>query len=185
MNKTASLQGLGTNKEAREQLKLMLAHYLEGLPESTRSFHKGMKSLDISLMVVIASAFIAALSVSFTWKSIDPLMIPMMWFFFAASASLLTASIGLHTIILRAFPPIILPGKVQRFVTGTEAVWTGSALLVGGLLMTAFWVLIAYAAATYNLTMLAPLITILGVLMGFGIVISMIMTTIQKISKSR
>ena len=127
---TTNVQEFATGKEAREHLKLQLAQYLEQQPESTQSLHRWMKRLEAASVGIIAAAFIVALYVSVAWKSVPPMVIPIAWFFFAASAAPAMVLVGLHAVILRAFPPIVWPGKPPKFVTGSGAVWTGSAFIL-------------------------------------------------------
>jgi len=185
MNQSASVQGFGTKKEAREQLKQRLAQYVEQQPESMQAFHRWMKRLELASMTLIAVAFIEAMVVSINWTAVSPTTIPIAWFFFAASVSPTMVLIGIHSIILLAFPPIVLPGKLQKFVTGRDAMWSGWGFILGGLALAAFWGLFAYSVWTLNLAILEPLIGILGVGMGVMIVIGMLLTTYQKIFKSR
>jgi hypothetical protein len=184
MNPTAIVQKFGTKKEAREQLKLQLAHYLERQPESTRLLHKWMKCLDVASLGVIAAAFIVAMVLSIAWESINPLTIPVAWFVFAASPSLTMVLVGLHAMLLRAFPPIVLPGKTRKFITGRTAVWAGLGTVALGLVAGVFWGSFVYAVGTYNLTLIVPLANILGILMGIAIIFQLIHTTPGKISKS-
>ena len=182
MNPTAIVHKLGTKNEAREQLKLQLAHYLAQQTESTRSLHKWMKHLEMASLGVIAVAFLVALAISIAWKSVNPLTIPVAWFVFAASTSLNMAIVGLHAMSLRAFPPAVLPGKKQKFVTGHAAVWAGLGTIGLGLVTGAFWGFFAYAVGTFNLALIAPLANILGILMGIAIIFQLIHTTYEKIS---
>jgi hypothetical protein len=96
---------------------------------------------------------------------------------------------GLHSIVLRAFPPIVLPGKVQKFVTGSEAIWFGLGTILVALAVAVFWGVFAYATWTQNWAILQPLIGFLGVVLGVGIaasiVVGMAYTIIQKITKTR
>jgi hypothetical protein len=184
MNPTSIVHKFGTKNEARDQIKLQLAHYLEQQSESTRSLHKWMKCLDVASLGVIAAAFSVAMVVSIAWKSVNPLTIPVAWFVFAASPSLTMVFIGMHAMFLRAFPPIVLPGKTKKFVTGSTAVWTGLGTAALGLVAGAFWGSFAYAVGTYNLTVIVPLANILGILMGVAIIFQLIRTTLEKISKS-
>jgi hypothetical protein len=187
MNEKTDVEKL-TDKEAREHLKLQLAQYVESQPESTQSFHRWMKRLEMAAVGLIATAFINGLYLSFAWKSIDPILIPTAWFFFAASAGPLAVLIGLHTIILKAFPPIILPGKAQKFITGSGAMWSGTGSMVAGLAITTFWSFFAYAALTQNWLLLNPMISFLGIVMGVGMAASllagMISTTYKKLSRT-
>ena len=187
MNETTHVKEIRSDKEAREHLKLQLAKYVESQPEATQSFHRWMKRLEAAAAGIIAAAFIIALYLSFAWEHIDPILIPTAWFAFAASASPLAVLIGLHAIILKAFPPIILPGKAQKFVTGSGATWSGAGSIVAGAALAAFWSLFAFATVTQNWSLLSPLIGFLGVVMGIGMAASllggMIYTTYKKISR--
>jgi len=187
MNEKNDVQKL-TDKEAREHLKLQLAEYVESQPGSTQSFHRWMKRLEAAAAGLIAAAFITALYLSFAWKSIDPILIPTAWFAFAAGAGPLVVLIGIDAITLKAFPPIILPGKAQKFVTGSGAVWSEIGSIVAGLALTAFWSLFAYATLSQNWLLLKPMISFLGIVMGFGmaasLLVGMISTTYKKLSRT-
>ena len=185
MNQTTNVQKLGIEKGAREQLKLHLAEYLAQQPESTQSTHKWMKCVDAAGMGIVIAVFAVALYGSFPLASTNPTMIPVAWFFFATCLSLMVVLLGLHAILIRAYPPIILPGKVQKFVSGLGAVWIGVASIVGGLIMAALWVIFAYSTATYSLAMVAPLVNILGIFMSVVIVGSIIYSMYLKVSQPR
>ena len=203
MNQTATIQGVGTKKEAREQLKLQLAQYLEQQPASKQAFHRWMKALEVASLVSVTAVFILAMYVSINWTSVPGTAIATAWFAFPGSFSLTVLLLGLHTVILKAFPPVVglhtvalqasspikVPGKQSKFVTGRAAVGRGWGLVVLGVVVGAFWGLFAYSVWTLNMALLEPLIRILGTVMGVGIAISilfmMVYTVIQKISKSR
>ena len=185
MNQATNVQKLGTEKEAREQLKMQLAQHLAQQPESTQATHKWMKRLEVAGVGIVIAAFAVALYGSFAWASANPTMIPVAWFFFATCLSLMVVLFGLHAILIRAYPPIILPGKVQKFVSGSGAVWIGVVSIVGGLIMAALWVMFAYSTATYNLAMVAPLVNILGIFMSIVIVGSIVYSLYQKVSQPR
>ena len=182
---TTNVQKFATDREAREQLKLQLAQYLAQQPESTRSADKWMKRVDVAGMGIVIAVFAVALYGSFTWASVNPAMIPVAWFTFATCLSLMVVLLGLHAILIRAYPPVVLPGKVQKFVAGSGAVWIGAASIAGGLIMAGLWVAFAYSAATFNLAMIVPLVNILGVVMSIAIVGSIIYSIYQKATQSR
>lgn len=181
---TTNVQKLSTNKEARENLKTQLAEYLAQQPESILSAHKWMKRVDVAGVGIVVAAFAYALYGSFTWASTSPTMIPIAWFAFATCLSLMTVLVGLHAILIRAFPPVILPGKAQRFVSGSTATWVGAASIVGGLILAGFWIAFAYSAATFNLAMLVPLINVLGVVVGIGMLVVIGFAVYQKVYQS-
>jgi hypothetical protein len=185
MNQTVSVQGDVTEKVAGEQLKQQLARYLEQQPDSMKAFHKWMKGLEAASLALIAAALILALYISIAWKNFEPKLIPTAWFLFAASVAPLLLLSGIHTLILRAFPTSLMSGKAQKLVTGRGAIWAGCGFIVGGLVGVAFWGLFAYSAWTLNWALLIPMITVLGVAMGVMIIIGMLLTTIQKLTKTR
>lgn len=182
---TTNVQKFATDKEAREHLKAQLAEYLAGQPESTRATHTWMKRVDTAGLGIAIAAFAVALYGSFTWASVNPSMIPVAWFFFATCCSLFVMLLGLHASLIRAFPPVILPGKPQKFVSGSAAVWIGAASIVGGLILAALWVAFAYSTATFNLAMIAPLTNTLGIVMSVAIIGSIVYSIYQKATQSR
>jgi len=185
MNQTASVQEVITEKGMREQLKQQLAQHVQEQPESTQSFHRWMKVLEAAGLVLIAAAFIAAMYISINWKNVQQIWIPIAWFLFAASAAPTSILIGIHSLILRASPPIVFPGIGKKLVTGRGALWAGWGYIAGGLALAAFWGFFAYATWTQNWALLTPLIGFLGVAMGVMIVVGMLLTTIQKLTQTR
>jgi hypothetical protein len=177
---TTNVQKSLTNKEARENLKSQLAQYLALRPESIQSAHKWMKYLEVAGVVIIIVAFSVAMVLSVAWKSINPQVIPIAWFAFAASMGLTMILLGLDAIILQAFPTILWPGKPPTFVSGSGAVWRGWAYILGGLGVAALWGFFAYATWTQNWAMLRPLINVLGV----GMTIAILYSIFQKITKA-
>ena len=185
MNPTANAQDAATTQGAGEGLKLHLTQHLEQQPESTQALHRWMKRLMVAGVGIIVAAFIVAMYVSIAWRSINPILIPLAWFVFAASAAPALMFLGLDAIILRAFPPVGLPGKLPGFTTGSRAVWTGWAFILGALLVAAFWGFFAYAVGTFNMGMLEPLIRILAGVVGVGATISVLYSVYQKANRSR
>ena len=186
MNQTKNIQGFTTGKEAKEQLKLQLAQYLAQQSQSTQSVHRWMRRLEAAGMGIIVATFLVALYVSIAWKSINPIMIPIAWFVFAASVSPEMIFMGLDSIFLRAYPPVILPGnQPAKFITGNEAIWTGWALILGALLAAAFWGFFAYAVGTFNIALIVPLIRVLSGVLGVVITVAIVKKLIQDFSRSR
>jgi hypothetical protein len=182
---TTTVQESLTNEEARKNLKLQLAKYLAGQPESICATHRWMKRVDLAGVGIVITAFAVALYGSFTWAKVNPSMIPVAWFFFATCCSLMVVLFGLHAILIRAYPPVILPGKAQRFVSGSGALWVGAASIAGGLIAAGLWIAFAYATATFNLAMIVPLTNVMGVVVGIGILVSIVFALYQKASGSR
>ncbi len=183
MNQTTNVQNFATQKEAKENLKLQLAQYLGQLPETTQSLHGWMKRLEMAGVGIIAAAFIVAMVVSIAWKSVNPITIPIAWFVFAASAAPAMIFVGLDAITLQAFPPVVWPGKLPKFVTGSRAVWTGWAFILLALVIAAFWGFFAYAVGTFNMVMLEPLIRILSGVVGVVMTVSILYAMFQKLSQ--
>jgi hypothetical protein len=198
MNSTDRVQETETGTNEKSQVKLQIAQYLEQQPESMRVFHRWMKVLEWVSLGVVAIIFILALYVSFNWTQVQAKAIPTAWFAFPASFSLTLLLLGIHTVILKAFPPVswfrnatwrvaspIAPtAKTLKFTTGREAIGSGWLVIAGALLLGAFWGAFIYASWTVNWAMLKPLITILAIVFAVGFVISLISTTLQKVSKS-
>jgi hypothetical protein len=185
MSTPTSIRGSGTEKEARDQLRLQIAAYLQQQPESIQASHRWMKRLEVAGLGIILAAFVVALYVSIDWKNVSPILIPVAWFIFALSAAPVLVMLGIHTLLLRAFPPIVMPGKLPRFVTGSAATWFGVGYILLGLALAAFWGYFAYAVGTFNLAMLEPLIRILGVALGAVIAIGILLSMAAKIVRFR
>lgn len=182
---TTNVQNFSTDKESREHLKSQLAEYLTGQPESTQTLHKWMRRFEAAGAGIIIAAFVVAMYVSIAWKSVNPITIPIAWFIFAASIAPALIFVGLDAITLRAFPPVILPGKPPKFVTGSSAAWMGWAFILLALVAAAFWGYFAYAVVTFNFALIAPLVAILGVVMGVAMTVSIIYKLIHDLSRSR
>ncbi|MGB7538666.1 MAG: hypothetical protein WBM17_09020 [Anaerolineales bacterium] len=189
MNTTISMGKTGTKNEERKQFELELARHLEQQPESILNIHRWMLRLEAAGAVATAVAFLAALVISFAWKSVDPRAVPIAWFVFAISTAPILILLGLDAVILRAFPAVSYPGRPQMFVTGSGAVWRGWAFILLALIVAAFWGTFIYAVVTLNMAMIAALATIIGVILGVGmavsIVVSMAFRLIHDLSRSR
>jgi len=185
MNNPVSLNSSTALPETKAQLRLQIEQYVKQLSETKQAFHKWMKFLEVVGFGLILAAFILAMYVSIAWESVNPLIIPIAWFAFVASACPLLMLIGLHAVILKVFPPVTWTGKMQKFIAGSEAVRPGWGFVVLGLALLAFWGFFAYATWTQNWALLTPLITFLGVVMGVGMAISILYSMFQKIIKSR
>jgi hypothetical protein len=177
--------GFGSGKDAKENFKIQLAQYLGQQPKSIQSLHRWMMCLEIGGVGIIVAMFIMAMYVSIAWESVNPILIPIAWFIFAASISPEMIFLGLDVIFVRAFPPVPLPGKLPKFLTGSGAVWTGWAFILGALTVAIFWGFFAYAVWTFNMAMVIPMINIFGVVMGIGITVSIVYKLFQDFSRSR
>ncbi len=200
MEKT-SVQNSAAQKLSSEQLKTQLASYLDGQPESIRSFHRMMnvlESINLGIMIII---FITALVLSFMWKTIPVAAIPAAWFLLPTSTAVLMLLIAVHSLVLHAYPtsslyniyqggsPMRQFGKYQQFVTGKKADIQSLVLILLALIVGGFFGVFSWASWTVNWAILTPMINILGVTLGIviaaGIVGGMILKTYQKLSKPR
>ena len=170
-----------TDKEIRAHVKAQLTEHLAAQPQSVQSAHRWMRRVEAIGLGIVLAAFAYALYGSFAWAKTSPILIAPAWLAFATCLSLMTSLFGLHAILIHAFPTVILPGKPQKFITGSSATWTGAFAVVGGLLMAGLWIGFAYSAVTFDLAMIAPLSNILGVVLTIVILYSLY----QKFTQSR
>jgi hypothetical protein len=188
-------------KPSSKEIKALVARCLAEQPENIRTFHRLMNVLESISVGIIILVFIAALVLSFMWKSIPAQAIPTAWFLLPVSGAVLLLLICVHALVLRVFPPsslflimvkgssIPFSGKTREFRTGKSAVSLAWGLLVLGIMLGGFFATFAWAAWTINWDFLTPMITVLGTFMGVaiavGIVGGMIAKTVQQIKKSR
>jgi hypothetical protein len=136
------------------------------------------------------------LVLSFLWKSIPAQAIPTAWFLLPTSAALLTVLIGIHALIVHAFPPssflsifkngspMRMPAQTQGFVTGSKVYGTAWVMVLIGLISGAFFATFAWASWTVNWTILIPLIKVLGVVLGVVIAASILVKLASSVVKS-
>ncbi|HSF83065.1 MAG TPA: hypothetical protein VLA49_17645 [Anaerolineales bacterium] len=186
MNESVNVPDSATKKEAKEQTSRQLELYLERQSDSRRALHRWMTRLEVASLGIAAAALIMAVYVSIAWKSTPGNLIAVAWFVFIASGMPFIMLVGLHAIILRAFPPIGVPGLSlsQKFLTGAEAVWAGLGYIGLGLAIGAFWGLFAYAVGTVNLDLVETLVNILGVVLAAGIGIGILSKLYRQVTKS-
>lgn len=196
MKSQVSVQGPVT--ESRQDLRSQLAQYIAQQPESKQAFHKWMRALELASLAIVVGVFVVALYVSINWKAVPQMAIPTAWFCFPLSFTPFLILVGLHAIVLRAFPPTGLLGKTlraypppagqlgktQQFRVGRQAVAWGWGLVVTALVAAAFWGLFAYAVWTLNLAMLEPLIRILAGVVGVGIAVSIAVSILYSIYRA-
>ena len=185
MNQTISIPVSGAKQEAREELKRQLADHLAQLPESTQTLHRWMRRFEVASLGLIAAAFIAAMYVSINRTAVPGATIAIAWFLFAASFSPAMMLMGAHSILVKADPPVVLPGKVSQFATGRKAVWSGISLLVSGLACAAFWGLAAYFVPSFTVEMVEPLARIVSTGLGILIAFKILHSIYRQITKSQ
>jgi hypothetical protein len=167
--------------EARESLKLQLAQYLAQQPESTHAVHSWMKRLEVASLGIIIAAFIFALYISFKWASVPVTAIPAAWFLFVASVLPTLMLFGVHVLLVKAFPTVVLPGRPNRFVVGSQAMKTGWFLILSSVVSAVIWGYLTFKIWTSDY---ATMGAILGIVIGVGIIVQLIYTLYGKISKS-
>jgi len=169
----------------RQEVKAQLAHYLAQQPESKQAFHKWMKVLEVVGLAIIAATFAVAMYVSINWATVPQMAIPTAWFAFPVSVAPLMILIGAHAVGLKAFLPIVLPGKSQQFVTGSRAVWSGWGLIVTALLVGAFWGAFAWVVWSNDMALIGTYVRILGTVVGIVIAVAIIGSLFRQIFRSR
>ena len=139
-------------------------------------------------LALIAAVFVVALYVSFNWTTVPQVAIPTAWFCLPLSATLLVLLIGIHAIVLRAFPPTSLMGSQMRIYVplagkrgepmslqvGRAALAWGWGCIMLAVCAAVFFGLFAYAVWTVNMAMLEPLIRILSTTLGIGMVVAIL-----------
>jgi hypothetical protein len=190
MNKSVSLQQDVAVDEVKPDVKAERAAYVAQLPESKQALHRWMNRLTIASIAVPVGFFVRALVLSIagrqagassTGVSLPPggSRIAVAWLVFVASATVPLIFVGLHAVLLRAFPPNSAL-SISRFVTGKDAVWSGVGMMGVLLLVGAFWGAIAYVVWTANLALLEPMLYALGVVIGVGAVFAVLSSLYQQ-----
>ena len=180
-------------KLSSKEIKALVASHLAEQPANMRTFHRLMNVLESITVGLIILVFIAALVLSFMWKSIPTQAIPTAWFLLPVSGAILLLLICVHAIVLRIFPPsslylVLVKGssipfsaKTREFRTGKSAVSLAWGLLVLGVVLGGFFATFAWAAWTVNWDFLTPMITVLGTAMGVMIAVGIVGGMIAKI----
>lgn len=173
----------------RQEFKAQLANHVAQQPEWKQVFHNVMKVSEAAGLALVAAAFAVAMYVSINHTAVSGTAIATAWFAFPVSVAPLMILIGVHAIGLRAYFPIVLPGKPQRLVTGARAVWSGAGLIVTALLVGAFWGALAWAVRSGDMALIGTYLRILGTVMGIVIAIAIPVAIVgslfRQISRSR
>ena len=172
----------GAASEAKPDGKAQLAQYLAEQPQSRRTFDKVMKVLELGALALVAGYLAWAIYVSINWSVQRE--IAAVWFAFPVSMVVLLVFVGIHAAGLKAFPPVIVPGGPQEFVTGSKAVDMGLGLAVTILIVGAFWGAFAYGIWTENWAMLIPLVEVVAAVVGVGAIIALISDLYKRFFRS-
>jgi len=184
--------------ESPQDLRSPLAEYVAQQPAAKRSFHRWMRMVELASLAIPIVVFIVALYVSINWQTVPQVAIPTAWLCLPASVTPFLILVGVHAIVLRAFPPTGLLGNPLRVAypipggqvdkmplrVGRWALGWGWGLVVLALISGVFWGLFAYAAWTVNLAMLEPLIRILASVLGIGIAASIVVSILYSLYRS-
>jgi hypothetical protein len=177
------VQDAGAASEARLDARAQLAQYVAQQPQSRRTFDKVLKVLELGALALMAGYVAWAIYVSINWSVQRE--IAAVWVAFPVSVVVLLVLVGIHAAGLRAFPPVIVPGGPQEFVTGSKAVDRGLGLAVTILIVGAFWGAFAYGIWTENWAMLIPLVGVVAAVAGVGAIIALISDLRRRFFRSR
>lgn len=198
MKSAVSVPAVGIEAEPKQTLRSQLAEYVSQQPASKQTFHKWMGILEVASLAIPVGVFAIALYLSFRWTVVPTNAIPVAWFCVPLSFTPFLILVGLHAIVLQAFPPNSLMGKTLgvypppagqlgkklQFRVGRQAVLWGWGLIVTALIAAVFWGAFVWAVWSVDMTMISALVQVLGVLLTVGIVVSIAMSVFQKLSRS-
>ena len=156
---------------SKEEMAERLAHHLEQQPESVRASDTLMKRLEVTSLILPLAAVIAAIAVIAKSASLPEGAIPAALFAIPAALSLCMFFVGLHSVLIHAFPPVrylmAAQTKAQGFFTGRGAVGMGVYVMVGALVGAALFGLGGYAFLNPDiLEVLIPCIIVCSVGLG-------------------
>jgi hypothetical protein len=174
MNKGMSVSGTGVDKMNRQQQKAELAGYMAEQSASKQTFHKWMEFLEWAGLALVVGWFALALYVSINHSSVPGTTIAVAWFLFPVSAVPLLLLEGLHTIVLQASAPSLMPGKSRKLITGSRAVRSGWGQIAVALAVGAFWGGLAWAVAFSNLSLIEVYARFLGTALAVAITVSFV-----------
>jgi hypothetical protein len=173
----------------RQEIKAQLAHYVAQQPGWKQAFHKWMKDLELVGLMLIVGVFAVAMYVSINHTAVTGIVIAIAWFALPTSFAPLMILLGVHAIGLRAFYPIVLPGKPEQFATGSKAVWSGLGLIAIALLVASFWGGLGWAVWSGDMALIGSYLRVLGTAMGVaiagGIVLGMLSGFYKQIIRPR
>lgn len=186
MNDRVNLNGTVTADE-KPDFGAQIAAYVAQQPENVQVWHRQMKRLHVAGVVLIGTAFIAAVYVSSSLTKAGGTTIAAAWLALLVSIMTNLFLYGLHTVILRASPPILLPGENQAFKTGPKAVSEGWGLMFTAVIGTAFWGLVIYVIWSGRLEAdhVLRAMDFLGPVVGVGVAIAVLVSLYRQFIRSR
>jgi hypothetical protein len=183
MNAERMSQEVGATREAGSDGRARLAEYLAEQSQSRRTFDKVMKGLELAGVALAAGCLAWAIYVSASWS--EPGKIVAMWFGFMASVTIPLILVGVHAAGLRAFFPLGMLANAQKLVTGSSAVAMGLGFAVIVAVVGAFWGTFAWGIWTEDWSILEPMSSILGVVVGVGVVVAVASDLYKRFFRSR
>jgi hypothetical protein len=200
MNKNVSLRQDVAVDGAKPEVKVQRAAYLAQLPASKQALHRWMNGLTIASTAVPIGFLVRALVLSIAGRQIaggqigapaidastpsEEIRIAVAWLVFITSVTIPLMFIGLHAVLLRAFPPNNVL-STSKFVTGRDAVGNGVGMMGTLLVAGAFWGFVAYIVWTSNVAILEPVMRIMGALIGVGIAVAVVWKLLQQIRRAQ
>jgi hypothetical protein len=154
---------------SKEEMVDRLARHLTRQPESVRASDKLMKSLEVASLILPLAALVAAIVLIATSSASLSESIPAAVFGVWGCLAPCIFLIGLHSIIIRAFPPVryLMAAQTKKspgFFTGSTAVGMGVFIMVAALVFAACCAMGAYAFFNPNiLSILIPVIIVFSV----------------------
>jgi hypothetical protein len=159
---------------SKEEMVGRLAHYLEQQPESVRASDKLMKRLEVASLILPLAALVVAIVRIATSSASLAKSIPAAVFAVWGCFALWMFLVGLHSVVIRAFPPVwyLMAAQAKKspgFFTGGEAVGIGVFIMLAALVFAACCAMGAYAFFDPNiLSILIPVIIVFSVATGLG-----------------
>ena len=165
------------------ETSVQLAGHVAQQPASIQRTHKLMLALEAAIVIAYIGLFVAAVYVSVTWKRHGELAVPRWWMVSQVGAALFMAIMGLHALIVKAYPPIPFSGDNTSAVTGRRAATRGRSLIGLGILWAIAWggmYVGIVLSGEEPLRVFIPVVVILSISIG---VISGIRSAIQRWAK--
>jgi hypothetical protein len=169
--------------EAKPDNRAQLAQHLAQQSESTRTFDKIMKGLELAGLALVVGHLAWAIYASVTWVGV-PERVAAVWFALPVSVATLMILVGVHAAGVRAFFPIALPGGPQEIAVGSKAVGMGLGFAAVLLAVGGFWGTFAWGVWTVNWAILNPLTQILVAVVGAGAVVAVVSDLYKRFIRS-
>ena len=183
MTKEAMVQEAVAEREVELEPKERLAQHLAQQSESTRTFHRVMKILEVLGLVLIAAHLAWAIYGSVQWSEGE--RITAVWFALPVSVVILPVLVGIHGAGIRAFFPMVVPNSSLPLVFGSNAVGMGLGFAVMALVVGGFWGAFAWGTWASDWAILEPLAHILGAVVGVGAMVLLISDLYRRYVRSR